>query len=895
MKRFAPAFALLMVLVAIAAIFWKGGAFQPDESKSTSPSEQTPTQENGGEAWPEDSDRQTENGQRQPGNPDSPDRPGGVEALGIPSFRGRLVDPDGQPVLGSQLQVYGMTGWAGHVDWSDPALRPWVHWTVKVAPDGRFQVPESPRDGLRFLLRAEAPPWPPQTLANLPSLPGRTRDLGTWSLSPGFELRGKVQDAAGKPLAGALIQVFQIPEGENLGASFMRKLPPMEGFDTRSRADGSFRIAGLPAGKVKIRGQASGYLIVESAPVEGGTGRMPPPLNLVLAASHTWHGRLLDPEGNGVPQAWLRLRGTEGLDLQIRSQDDGRFQADVPPALQKLRMDVAASGFLPAQFTLERTTLERADEENRWTATLDPVEPIRGLVQMPDGQGVAGAEVVLLNAQRSRHDQGHPKFLPALARTRTALDGSFELPWPAPTETPPTYWQVAAWSEQSQPDRSPPFRLQAGNASSWQSLSLTLESGGRIHGFVQDPNGRPVADARVHLRRLHLQRNRSRLSTGLKSRRIGVLYESANSDAQGRFAFDGLPAADYRLEAYHREHSPVETPDFALLEGSQEHLLVLQESAELHGEVLGLPPGLHPLRITVERPDGDPLYADLDSQNRFRISHLMPATYALSVREVDPVFGGRLFHLGGGRALARQDGVELGAGESQFVVLEVDSSDKASLSGQVLIQGQAAAGMDLFLLPMGVGGTTADPRVRARFLSENLRSAKTDEEGRYRFPMLEPEDSWLIVERDGATQDLLNFQPQAVGPQAGPKGLARAAIQLRPGQASRQDFNLALGSISGRASGQGAEGNQVLAGGFAILRPQAALEGVAPRRTNLSAGGSFRFDGVPAGPWLLELQSGPFREPGLPVQIRAGKELELQPELRPRSAETHPESFQRGD
>lgn len=102
--------------------------------------------------------------------------------------------------------------------------------------------------------------------------------------------------------------------------------------------------------------------------------------------------------------------------------------------------------------------------------------------------------------------------------------------------------------------------LRAQPAQALQAAPLALVPGVTFTGTVLDADGNPVAEARV---RLVASRLRVQLPKGLKSKGLErELHRVVTTDADGRFAFEGLADGKRRLVVSHPQFSGyVETLD----------------------------------------------------------------------------------------------------------------------------------------------------------------------------------------------------------------------------------------------------------------------------------------------------------------------------------------------
>lgn len=874
-RRALPIALGVAVLAAVAYLLWQG----PGGRTPAPPDAAGPDPRRGPAAGAVDAGEAVHRG-ASGGRVERPAEEDGTEApvlargdATVPSFRGRLLLPDGRPAPSARVQAFGMVGWAMYVDATDLRSRPLVEWETETAQDGSFQFPEPTRDGLRFVIRARAGELPPLERSNLPAQPGRTRDLGDLQLAEGYAVSGSVGDPDGHPVSGAT--VVPIPEADSASFStwFRENVPPIEGYGVESDAAGRFTLRNLPAGRLRLRAAAPGFAPGFSAPVSGAPRAQVDGVTLVLPRSEGMDGVVTAPGGAAISGALLQLTVENDERLETRSDADGRFHLDPPSSGGTLQLTAVAPGYWPV-----RMAVSAAQRRLPVEVALEPLPPLVGYVEDGAGNPLAGATVALFEARRTRDDFGDPASLPRSAGALSAGDGRFQLTVDL-SRSSERKFQAAAWAEGYAPAFSEVLTIdeRGGNYPPAQPLALTLGPGLEARGVVLTSTGMPVGGARVHLRRLYaLRGGAGRRVLVAETRRPGNIYRAASSGADGSFRFGGLPEGDYRLEAYSPGFSPAESPDFPLVGQPYEAVLTLPAASSLEGQVAGDRSQLGQLRVTATSSRTDAVDALVDPSGSFRFTDLLPETYELVLREVDPgLRGAGAFSFGAGEGLARRSDVVVAAGATEFVTLELDLSERASLAGRVRINGVPAPELNLFLVPRDVGRGAEDPRMLWRTLSSRLRSVSTDFRGEYQFSALDPGDYWLVVERgDTWPRNVFDFDPQDSGPGAGPAGISRLALALAPGEHTRRDLDLLHGRIEGHVARLENGKSQSVRGGTAVLHPSASLEGVAERRVNVGRDGSFGAEMLAAGTWNLSVRSGDYVME-TPVQVPPGDTLQL--------------------
>jgi len=149
-------------------------------------------------------------------------------------------------------------------------------------------------------------------------------------LGEGFELRGTVRDLEGLPLAGAQVQ-----------GTVTWKRQELEARVTSSDADGVFVLHGVPAGRCRLTAELEGYTLNDlDKKVEGNMQG----LEIQAKPAHTLEGVVLDPAGWGIGGAHVRARDARRRSRRATADEFGRFiLEDLAPG--PWGVNATASGF----------------------------------------------------------------------------------------------------------------------------------------------------------------------------------------------------------------------------------------------------------------------------------------------------------------------------------------------------------------------------------------------------------------------------------------------------------------------------------------------------------------------------------------------------------------------
>lgn len=221
---------------------------------------------------------------------------------------GRVVDPGGEPVAGARIVLTAEWQRGGAM-----SMRSAGH--AESDEEGRFLFEDVEPGTVRLMAFAEG--RQPAELGGIAAPPGKDVEGIELVLAPGAVVEGRVLDAAGKPVAGAMVQPVESEMGARMRMSS----------GGATDGDGLYRIEGLAPGTRSIEAQdGQGRRAVGELEVRPGTNR----LDLRFRGGHEIAGRVLDPEGAPAAGAEVALTsaGRMGGEQQTVSGTDGAFRLD---------------------------------------------------------------------------------------------------------------------------------------------------------------------------------------------------------------------------------------------------------------------------------------------------------------------------------------------------------------------------------------------------------------------------------------------------------------------------------------------------------------------------------------------------------------------------------------
>ena len=324
-------------------------------------------------------------------------------------------------------------------------------------------------------------------------------------------IRGLVYDAQGGVVPGASVVALSYEVAGNIASRVGAVL---------SDVGGAFEIP-LPAGTYQLNVSKDGYgpttLVVQT----GDTA------SVVLPRSGTLKGRVLDDKGKPVRRFTIDLVAAVPGDVpappplvsKAIDAEDGAFELGALPAWPVI-VRASAEDRAPA---FSAPLQVRPDETREVTLTLAKGCAIEGTVVDGAGRPLGG---VLVDAEeRLTAGSFMDPVIQAAAQVITEDDGAFRL-----EHVPRGAVMVRGYDRDHAPSS---LTVQIDSCDKREPVKLVMSPGGSVEGVARSADGSPLAGARLTL----------------ADRLVGIV--NTQSDEDGGYRFDGLPAGALRIQIEH--------------------------------------------------------------------------------------------------------------------------------------------------------------------------------------------------------------------------------------------------------------------------------------------------------------------------------------------------------
>jgi protocatechuate 3,4-dioxygenase beta subunit len=593
---------------------------------------------------------------------------------------GRVVDVHELPVAFATATLNAAVGAGDDTYWKGglPDDDDTVSATTDAAGRFRFdKIPDPPLD-----LQIRAPGFAPLLVPRIEpaaSEGAKATDLGTVVLREGATLQGVVVDPGGHPIEGASLRhrTEDLDRGRRWIQEMRQELPAV-----LSGPDGRFELRDLVSGrKVNVTARKKGYAEATLSGLSVPAERL---LKVTLQPTFSIQGTVSDEEGQPVAgasvglattaPAWLergRVLGTRYESYAV-TDDEGRFELSVTTT-GKLRIDAQAQGLKANGVDVE---IREPRDLDGVEIVLHPGAVLFGRVLGPDGSGIDGARVALGHSERL-------SFLHRSTEATSTAEGEYRLEG------------LDEGKKQIDVQRSgftsleKVVEVEAGE----NRVDLRLERALSIEGRVLDPQGQPVASARV--------------AAATENQEQGGATRK-----DGTFVIPDLAPGTYKVAADHSRFGPSEAVEVTLGGAPQRGVeLRLTEGSTLRGRILGLTfeqlPGV--VVQAMRRDGGDMSFKEtaVDFQGQYRLGGLEPGEWNVSASF-------------GTRSAEGKAAVPPGGGEA---VLDLEFRAGLALTGRVTRAGKPLEGVNVVAQPQaGTASGYGPTDSRGAFRIEGLEA-----------------------------------------------------------------------------------------------------------------------------------------------------------------------------
>lgn len=422
-----------------------------------------------------------------------------------------VIMPDGHTVSGRVASTDGKP-LAGVVLSETVGRMPGVMARTVTGADGRFTLPHRPAKEIALVAHLPGHAWFATNVLVEPGLPELLL-----TLRPQQGISGRVVDGDNQPIVSARVGLNQYGQYTPIGWA-----------GTNTDAAGRFRWEAAPFEPTDI------YVVITNGPTRKLTLRAGEPERvIIIRREHQEFIRLTGTVVTAdtkqpVKEFTVSSSGAETSTFSFKSEGrEGRIDMQLPLTAWRAQMlpvgelQVLAEGYAP--YPLGRFEFREGDREfhaelRRGSSAL------AGVILQPDGHPASGAKLELARGSSFTYLNKPGDFQPAgnaSERFTTTDDGKYSFPT-------------------DQRNKSLVVVHATGFAAAWASNligqgTLQLEPWARVTGVAKE-SGKPLAKESVVLR----------TASNFLRERFGISYY-ALTDAEGRFAFEKVPAGQYLM------------------------------------------------------------------------------------------------------------------------------------------------------------------------------------------------------------------------------------------------------------------------------------------------------------------------------------------------------------
>ena len=452
---------------------------------------------------------------------------------------------------------------------------------VETDQDGRFSL-RGDHSGSGLVVRA-TPASLVRATANVPSDARGEFDVGEMVVAYGGSLSGTVRDDTGQPIAGAEVGVLRGRSSGSDGLILMGDFGGPQERTTETDASGRYQLDAVAAGEVALVVSREGFTRGSRKGVVVRKGEVTRDVDVEISRGQVIRGVIVGTNGQPVEGARVHVQETVidlsepgmgaliGGDRAVTTDANGVFELS---GLKEEQYHVYASkdGLLPTSATnvaAGSTDLRLALEPSGMVygyaidvATDEPLDHFDVTVSGHEG-GFYGPGV-RVRSEATVHRGAEAAKLVGVSAT----DGLFVV-----SSLPSREVDVVVEADGYVRYRFGPVTVEPGKTA---RVDAELTPAVSVAGVVVDPDGNPVAGARVTLSpsqdeggdgSVRIRRVSAAIGDDAPGFIGGPGVETQSSDQDGRFKLDGLKPGRYDLLATHRDWAASDKTTLTLEEG----------------------------------------------------------------------------------------------------------------------------------------------------------------------------------------------------------------------------------------------------------------------------------------------------------------------------------------
>jgi protocatechuate 3,4-dioxygenase beta subunit len=544
------------------------------------------------------------------------------------AVRGMVINRQNEPIPGATILLTEQAAFTNPLGGIGGRNRNMDRRQTRSDAKGNYSFARLPV-GVQYSMWVHHPKYAPSAGVSLRALADESQDLQPIVLGSGYRIFGSIRDEGGNPLQGAEV-IVQLHASMNFGFKDPDSVNQEESAGRLQRVttdgDGNYEFLHLSQGIYQIEASLEDFASAIDNAVQCMGEEFDVERDLTLGTEHRLAGLVRDEAGNPIPDALVaaaRIRPRPIFSIETRTDENGQFELRGLPE-GAYGLNTMPEGYAPARLThvqSNRTDIELVVRQKG---------SVSGLVT-----GTRGEPITSFTLELFRVNQGTAQY--GMTQRRLQVDdatGKYHF-----TDLDRGSYVLLVRGRDFAPTYSGGFYIEREEHT---DVNVQLQKGGTLTGMVTDPNGNPLAGAKVTLRgRDYHEWNQNSILADSIGDPNNVPLITVKTDSKGNFLMDNAYPGEHQVEASHSNFLTTYAGISVMADRSnQVGEIRLEMGASIHGTVTtksGSTAAGATVFLNLKDTNGGffSRKALADAKGRFAYDGLQPGLYEVSAVQDD--------------------------------------------------------------------------------------------------------------------------------------------------------------------------------------------------------------------------------------------------------------------